>query len=36
MQTIPEYYLEKSNLFSNFEGIILRWLEVNYEIVFGS
>ena len=31
--SIPEYYLEGSNLFSSAEGILLRWLEIHSEIM---
>lgn len=31
---IPDYYLEGSNFISNTEGILMRWLDLNYEIVF--
>ena len=30
--SIPEYYLDGSNLFSSAEGILLRWLEIHCEI----
>ena len=34
-EIIPNYYLENSNLIGDTEGILIRWLEINYEIVFG-
>ena len=30
--SVPEYYLDGSNLFSSAEGILLRWLEIHCEI----
>lgn len=31
--TIPDYYLNGSNIYSQYEGILLRWLELNHEII---
>lgn len=33
-KTLPDYYTDKSNIISPQEGILLRWLELNYEAVF--
>ena len=30
---IPQYYLEGSNLFSPHENLLLRWLELNFQVV---
>lgn len=29
--TLPDYYLNGSNLYNDNEIILLRWLEINYE-----
>ena len=31
----PHHYLEGSNIIQETEGILMRWLEFNYEIAFG-
>ena len=33
-KVLPDYYTDKSNIISPQEGILLRWLELNYEAVF--
>lgn len=35
-EIIPNYYVENSNFISEVEGIFMRWLEINYEIIFGT
>lgn len=30
---MPDYYLESSNLFSQSEVVLLRWLEINFEFI---
>lgn len=30
----PDYYLDGSNFISNSEGILLRWLEINQELIY--
>ncbi len=35
-EIIPNYYVENSNFIGEVEGIFMRWLEINYEIVFGT
>ena len=32
--TVENYYLEGSNLISNYEGILLHWLETNYSMIY--
>jgi len=29
--TIPIYYLKGSNTITEYEGVLIRWLELNYE-----
>ena len=33
-KVVPDFYTEKSNIISPQEGILLRWLELNYEAFF--
>lgn len=31
-QSIPDYYLETSNIFTTMEVTLLRWMEIHYNI----
>jgi hypothetical protein len=31
---IPDYYTERSNFISHSEGLLMRWLDLNFEVVF--
>jgi len=31
---IPDYYLKGSNILSSHEGLLIRWLELNYEKIY--
>jgi hypothetical protein len=32
--TIPDFYIENSNFISHNEGLLMRWLDLNFEVVF--